>query len=128
MSFLLDTHVFAWWLFNDRRLTRRVIDLIAENTSEIFISSASGYEFARKYSIGKWPEAKPIVDGFEAIAAAQDFSIVAISASHAIQAGLLAGAHRDPFDRLIAAQAQVEGMSLISADRAFIEFGIKPIW
>lgn len=127
MKLLLDTHVLAWWVFDDARLPPATRELIGVS-DEVFVSAVSAYEISRKYHLGKWPEAEPLIDGFERIAAAESFSILGLKALHAINAGKLPGEHRDPFDRLIAAQASTEGMGLVSADKVLRHLGLEPIW
>jgi len=127
MRLLLDTHVLAWWVFDDARLppgTREMVGI----SDEVFVSAVSAYEISRKYHLGKWPEARPLIDSFEGIAAAESFSILGLKALHAINAGKLPNEHRDPFDRLIAAQAITEGMELVSADKALRSLGIELVW
>lgn len=127
MRLLLDTHVLAWWVFDDSRLPPTIRELIGIS-DEVFVSAVSAYEICRKYHLGKWPEAKPLVDGFERIVATESFSILNLTALHAINAGKLPAEHRDPFDRLIAAQATTEGMGLVSSDKLLRYLGLEPIW
>ena len=128
MKLLLDTHALSWWLFGSRRLPRRVSQLIGGDAETVFVSAVSAFELATKFRLGRWPEAKPLVEGFDALVGAQDFEIIPITVSHGLRAGLLAGDHRDPFDRLLAAQASLEGLELVSVDRAFESLGIVPLW
>ncbi|MEF2072351.1 type II toxin-antitoxin system VapC family toxin [Consotaella aegiceratis] len=128
MRLLLDTHALSWWLFGSRRLPHRVSQLIAGDAEKVFVSAVSAFELATKYRIGKWPEARPLVEGFDALVGAQDFEILPITVRHSLRAGLLAGDHRDPFDRLLAAQASLEGLDLVSVDHVFGNLGIVPLW
>ncbi|MEX6507659.1 type II toxin-antitoxin system VapC family toxin [Jiella sp. M17.18] len=128
MRLLLDTHALSWWLFGNRRLPPRVAQLIGGEAEEVFVSAVSAFELATKYRLGKWPEARTLVEGFEALVGAQDFKILPITARHGLHAGLLAGDHRDPFDRLLAAQASLEGLTLVSIDRAFRSLGVSALW
>ena len=125
---MLDTHVLAWWLANDGHLSRQATDTIADTSNEVWVSAVSAFETATKHRLGKWPEARALANAFEAAADAEGFQILDISARHASTAGLLPGLHRDPFDRLLAAQALLEGMSLVTTDRILEEFGIHTVW
>ncbi len=127
MRLLLDTHVLAWWVFSDSRLPRSIRDLIT-TSAEVAVSSVSAFELATKYRLGKWPEARPLVEGFERLAEAESFSVLGLQAHHSIFAGLIASEHRDPFDRLIAAQASIEGMRLVSGDNAMKLLGVEAVW
>ena len=128
MKLLLDTHALSWWLFGSQRLPHRVSQLIGGDAEKVFVSTVSAFELATKFRLGKWPEAKPLVEGFDALVRANDFEIIPITASHGLRAGLLGGDHRDPFDRLLAAQASLEGLELVSVDRAFKSLGVVPLW
>jgi PIN domain nuclease of toxin-antitoxin system len=128
MRLLLDTHTLAWWLLNDERLSARARDLIGDPENRIFASAISAFETATKHRLGKWPEIGPLTAAFEEIVTSQDFTIIPVSATHAGRAGALQGAHRDPFDRILAAQAQIEGLGLLTNDRRLGSFGIDTIW
>lgn len=128
MRLLLDTHVLAWWLIQDRRLSRRAAELIADPHNEVWVSAASAFETATKFRIGKWEEVRPLAMAFEPAAEAEGFLMLDISARHASAAGLLPGPHRDPFDRLLSAQALTEGMSLVTTDTMLADFGVQIVW
>lgn len=128
MKLLLDTHVLSWWLFGNRRIPPRAAQLIGGGAEEVFVSAVSAFELATKYRLGKWPEAQPLVEAFDALVDGQSFAMLPVTAGHGLRAGLLAGEHRDPFDRLLAAQASLEGLSLVSFDRAFRSLGVVPFW
>ncbi|MGK7925395.1 MAG: type II toxin-antitoxin system VapC family toxin [Spirulina sp.] len=119
IKYLLDTHVFLWWVFDDSRLDTACRDIIRNPKHDLFVSSASAWEIATKYRIGKLPEAKPIVEQYSEILIRAQFLELAITATHALRAGSLPIAHRDPFDRMIMAQAELEKMPVITYDRAF---------
>ena len=128
MKLLLDTHALSWWLFGSRRIPPRVSKLIGGDAEMVFVSAVSAFELATKFRLGKWPEARPLVEAFDALVGAQGFEILPITVRHSLRAGLLAGDHRDPFDRLLAAQASLEGLNLVSVDHAFGSLGIVPLW
>ncbi len=125
---LLDTHVFLWWLWGDRRLSKRARTLIGDRDRRVFVSAASAWEITTKYRIGKLPNAKPIADDINTAIVSQAFSAIDISVLHAQRAGSMRGSHGDPFDRMLAAQAQLENLQLISGDALFDAFGVTRIW
>lgn len=128
MKFLLDTHALAWWLLDDERLSMHVRDLIGDPENRIFASAVSAFEAATKYRLGKWPEIGPLTAAFEEVIASQNFGIVPVSARHAGHAGALRWDHRDPFDRILAAQAQIEDMGLVTNDRRLGDLAVNTIW
>jgi len=96
--------------------------------AEVFVSAASAWEIATKVRVGKWPEAAPIAARIEGVIRENGFFDLAVTIEHGRLAGALPGAHRDPFDRMLAAQALVEGMPLVTADPAFRAFAVPVIW
>src|SRR5262245_46037287 len=110
MRTLLDTHALLWWLSDDSALTKAARTVIAETKNTIFVSAASAWEIATKVRLGKLPTATDLVTDFAGQLDREGFETLAISADHAIRAGLLPGVHRDPFDRMLIAQAQAENM------------------
>jgi PIN domain nuclease of toxin-antitoxin system len=128
MRLLLDTHTLAWWLLDDLRLPSRTRALIADRENEIFASAVSAFEVATKFRIGKWNDIGPLAIAFEEIVATQNFVVLPIAASHACRAGLLRSSHRDPFDRLLAAQTEIEGLHLVTNDPKFENFGTRIAW
>lgn len=128
MSLLLDTHVFAWLFLGDPRLPRRLRDHIEIYEAEIYVSAISAYEMAQKHRLGKWPEVAPLMAGFERLVEEAYFLVLNVTPPHAIHAGLLSGAHRDPFDRMLVAQATIEGLRIVSGDEAMRSLGVEPIW
>ncbi|HRP79018.1 MAG TPA: type II toxin-antitoxin system VapC family toxin [Aquamicrobium sp.] len=128
MRLLLDTHALVWWLLNDERLSRRANDLISDPGNRIFASAVSAFEMATKHRLGKWPEIGMLAATFEDIVIGQDFAIIPISAGHAARAGMLSGDHRDPFDRFLAAQAQMERLYLLTKDHRLADFRVDTIW
>ena len=128
MKLLLDTHALAWWLLDDKRLSARARDLIGDPENQIFASAVSAFEAATKHRLGKWPEIGPLTTAFEEVIVGQNFGIVPISARHAGHAGALRWDHRDPFDRILTAQAQIEDMGLVTNDRRLAGFAVDIIW
>jgi len=128
LRLLLDTHALIWALAGSRKLSRRAHDLIASPDNEILVSAASAMEVATKVRLGKLPEAEALAREFEAALAAADYVGLPVSVSHAVHAGRLAIAHKDPFDRMLIAQAQIERVPLVSNERLFDAFGVERIW
>lgn len=128
MTLLLDTNAFVWWLRGEPRISPRLRATIEQNPGETYVSAISAYEMSQKYRLGKWPEVAPFMEGFEALAAAANLSILNVTARHALRAGLLPGDHRDPFDRMLVAQAMVEGLRLVSSDRGLGRLGVEVVW
>lgn len=125
---LLDTHALIWWLAGDDALSDRAREAIADHANSIAVSAASAMEVATKFRIGKLPGAALLAQNFEAIVAAQGFSELAISVQHARLAGEMNIAHKDPFDRLLIAQAKAESMVLVSNEAFFDGFAVQRCW
>ena len=128
MSLLLDTHAVVWWLNDDARLPASARTLIAEAKTKVYVSSATGWEIATKTRRGRWPEAEALIQDFETQLASWRLAILPISMQHAVLAGTLPGTHKDPFDRILAAQCVVENLTLVTVDPAFAEFNVKVAW
>jgi PIN domain nuclease of toxin-antitoxin system len=119
MNYLLDTHILLWWIFDDPKLNTNCRDIIGSPAHRIFVSSASAWEIATKYRIGKLPEAKQLVEQYSQILNQANFIELPITAPHALRAGSLPILHRDPFDRMIMAQAELEKVPVMTYDNAF---------
>lgn len=119
MSYLLDTHILLWWIFNSPKRKESSRAIIANPEHLIFISSASAWEIATKYRIGKLSLAKGIVENYLQVIAKASFLELPITAAHALRAGNLPIEHRDPFDRMLMAQAEIEGLPIVTYDSAF---------
>jgi PIN domain nuclease of toxin-antitoxin system len=127
-SLLFDSHALFWFLHGDRQLSVRARAAIEAPDTVNVASAVSAWEFANKFRLGKWPEIGIVANSFVETMHAQGIEILAVTAEHAQLAGLLAGDHRDPFDRMLAAQSQIEAMPLITADPVFKAFGTKVVW
>ena len=125
---LLDTHALLWWLFDDPKLSRRARKAIADPATEPLVSSASAWEIAIKHRIGKLPEAGDIAARLPAYLRAARFSELPVSVEHALQAGRLPGPHRDPFDRMLIAQAATEELRVVTNDPVFRDYGARVLW
>lgn len=119
MSYLIDTHILLWWLLDDPKLDANCRDIIRNPNHRILVSSVSAWEIATKYRIGKLPEAKQIVAEYSQILQQSKFIELGITSAHALRAGSLPIAHRDPFDRMLMAQAELENLPIITYDGAF---------
>ena len=114
MRVLLDTHAFLWWLDGDRRLGRRARGVIEDEGSVVLVSAATAFEITTKARIGKLPGALAVAADVAACIVGQSFTSLSITVEHAARAGSLPGDHRDPFDRMLIAQAQAEGIPIVS--------------
>jgi PIN domain nuclease of toxin-antitoxin system len=108
-----------WWLFDDSKLCEISRRIIANKNHEILVSSATAWEIATKYRIGKLPEAKPLLDNYRGALKRLGFLELAINTDHALTAGSLTIDHRDPFDRMLMAQAKLENIPIVTYDPAF---------
>jgi PIN domain nuclease of toxin-antitoxin system len=128
MNLLLDTHTLLWLLFKDKRLPRETALTIIDRANTIFVSSMSGFEISTKVRIGKLPGAEWIARDFVRICDDFDFRELPLNNAHAVMAGGFRLVHRDPFDRVLAAQAIIEGFSLVTDDREIEALGTKVVW
>jgi len=128
MRLLLDTHTLLWWLDGDRRLSKRARTLLGRDTNEVFVSAASAWEISTKSRLGKLPGASDVAADIPGAVASQGFLPLDITLQHAQRAGYFTVDHRDPFDRMLAAQALMEGIPIVSNDGAFDVFGVTRIW
>jgi len=125
---LLDTHALLWWLSDDPALTRPARKTIADTRNTVIVSAASAWEIATKVRLGKLPTANDLAADFTGHLDRDGFQLLAISAEHGIRAGLLPGPHKDPFDRMLIAQAQAENVPIISIESLFENYGVRRIW
>ena len=128
MNLLLDTHVLIWWLGSLPMLSADARDVVADPENEAFVSSASAFEIATKYRLGKLSVAAAFVDGLDEHLRREGFKPVAISLPHALAAGRLPGPHKDPFDRMLIAQARLEGFTVVTSDPIFQRYRVPVVW
>jgi PIN domain nuclease of toxin-antitoxin system len=125
---LLDTHALLWWWNDDQRLSGTARGAIATPSNTLFVSAASAWEVATKARIGKLPELTAAVQEFLPKIEAEGFELLTITAPHAVRAGSYALSHGDPFDRMLAAQSELERIRLITRDPAFAAFPCETLW
>ena len=122
---LLDTHIFLWWLFDDSRLPARIKKYMQNIDNPVYVSAASVWEIATKFRLGKLPEASSVALNIPEWIIKAGFQSLDITPEHAQLAGSWDIPHRDPFDRILAAQSKIENLPLCSIDKAMILFPIK---
>ncbi len=125
MNYLLDTHTFLWWVSNSRQLSDTSRDIISDGYNRIFISIASQWEIGIKASIGRldFP-----IDELSVSIEKNGFESLAINADHITESAHLPMHHRDPFDRMLIAQARLESLTLISKDTTFPNYDLALVW
>ena len=127
-SLLLDTHALLWWLVEPEKLSPIAQTAINDPTATIFVSAASGWELATKVRLGKLPGTEGLLQDLASLLHQQGFQPLAVQLHHGIRAGGYPQPHRDPFDRLLAAQAELEGLQLVSVDPALATFPCRLLW
>lgn len=128
MKLLLDTHAYLWVATDDQRLSLKARKAIRAAASVVFVSSASVYELVYKHRAGQLPAIGPLVVRIEEDLAERGFLPMPIALEHGRRAGDLPLGHRDPFDRLLAAQALVENMAIVSNDEKLSALGARRVW
>ena len=128
MQLILDTHTLIWILLSDPRIETRHRTELDASANQIYVSSVSAFELSTKVRIGKLMEAASLIDNFENIC--RDFGYLQLSVTHAhgLVSGKLKNDHRDPFDRLLAAQSIVEKMPIMTVDAKLRELGAELVW
>jgi PIN domain nuclease of toxin-antitoxin system len=128
MKYLLDTHALLWAAFNKDLLSPRARRIIQSPANEILVSAASAWEISTKVRIGKMPHARILAEEFVPRITTAGYLLLPISIEHALRAGRLVGDHKDPFHRMLAAQAIHEDIPLISNDDQLDAFGARRVW
>ena len=129
MRLLLDTHTLLWWTTGDPSLPERARKRIAQSKDPVVISAVSAWEIAIKVNAGRLPPgATELIQDFEESLKQDGFRSMSITPDHAIRAGMLPGSHKDPFDRMLIAQAQAENMAVVSNELVFDSYGVTRIW
>ena len=125
---LLDTHALLWWLLDSAELSPSARQAIADPARRVFVSAATAWELATKFRIGKLPQAEDIVVNLPQYLRKQRFEALPISVEHALAAGRWPGPHRDPVDRMLMAQAQIEQALVVTLDPVFGGYGLAVVW
>jgi len=128
MRVLLDTHALLWAAFSKNLLSPRAQQIIQSPRNEVLVSAASAWEIATKFRLGRLAFATPLVDDFIPRVTSAGYLLLSISVEHALRAGRLPAEHRDPFDRMLAAQAIHEDLPLISCDEQLDSLGVRREW
>ncbi|HRP09181.1 MAG TPA: type II toxin-antitoxin system VapC family toxin [Gemmatimonadales bacterium] len=127
-AILLDTHALVWWIGGERRLRPALRRRIGDPSQRVYVSAATSWELSTKVRLGKLPEAMPLVERLAELIDEQGFEVLPISLEDGRLAGSLPSPHRDPFDRMLAAQAMLHDLELVSMDPAFSLLGIEATW
>lgn len=128
MKALLDTHVFLWWIMDDERLTPYIRDFIADKGNDLFLSSASCWEIAIKTKIGRLKLTENPGKFIPDQMIANHISGLPIQLVHALHVYNLPDHHKDPFDRMLVAQARIEKIPIITNDRLIADYDVKILW
>ena len=128
MRFLLDTHILIWWMTENSRLSNHAHNLIQRRENTSIVSAVSAWEIATKVRLGRLPIAADLIQDFVEDLARERIQIMAVTADHGIRAGSLPGPHKDPFDRMLIAQALSENIPIVSNDRALDGYGVSRLW
>lgn len=128
MRALLDTHVFLWWITDNSQLSPLAREIISNGENELFLSAASGWEMAIKAKLGKLQLPDDISSFIADQLAINNFTALPIQMKHALHVYTLPDYHRDPFDRLLIAQAQTEDLPILTADPQIARYPVKVIW
>jgi PIN domain nuclease of toxin-antitoxin system len=128
MKLLFDTHALLWWLTDDERLSARARQAVKTLRNTVWASPVAGWELATKFRLGKLPGAERILSRLPALIEESRLRVLPITLAHALKAGSLDHKHRDPFDRMLVAQALIEDLVLVTSDPACKALGAETIW
>ena len=124
----MDAHAFIWWVLDTPKLSDRCRDILADGENEVLLSVASSYEIAYKAGRGRLTLPETPETYIRSRLTANGFASLSVELSHALRAGMLPDIHRDPFDRMLVAQAQIEGLPILTADPAISRYDVETIW
>lgn len=127
-GYLLDTNTVIWWFFGAELLSYHSFEAIADRSIDVYVSAVSAMEIATKFRIGRLQLAAPLAGKFAKVTAEEGFKSLPLTPEHGDLAGSFPSPHQDPWDRLLAAQAKIEELALVTNDRQMETFGIKPYW
>lgn len=125
---LLDTHTVLWWWSGDSALSAKARAAMTDPEATVFASAVSAWEIATKTRLGRLTEYEDIASRYSELAMAADLRHLAVTHRHGLRAGSYPTEHGDPFDRILAAQAELESLTLVTRDRAFEEFPVQVLW
>jgi PIN domain nuclease of toxin-antitoxin system len=128
MKVLLDTHAFLWWITEDRRLSARAREVMTEGGNDLLLTAASGWEIAIKASLGRITLPVPIARFLSEQLHRNGIGTLPIEMSHALRVHALSLLHRDPFDRLLVAQAQLEKLRILTSDPQIAQYDVETLW
>jgi PIN domain nuclease of toxin-antitoxin system len=128
VKLLLDTHALLWWAFGSKELSRRANALLEDRSNTVLVSAASAWEIATKFRLGRMPEAEVLVQDMPGWFERAGLVELPITVAHAQRAGALSSQHRDPFDRMLAAQSLLENVPIVGRDEALADFGVQLLW
>jgi PIN domain nuclease of toxin-antitoxin system len=129
VKLLLDTHAFLWWVTDDPQLSSRARRILSDSSNEVYFSAVSGWEIAIKTRLGRLSLGGDNLEDFVAEqVAANGFQLLPIHLNHALRTYSLPDCHRDPFDRLLIAQALIEELALVTADRKLGDYKVRIVW
>ena len=128
LAYLLDSHALLWWWFDPDRLSGAVRSLLSDSENQVLVSAASVWELSLKHHQGKLPELASAIADLPGLLRADGFEALPISLAHGIRAGGYSQPHRDPFDRMLAAQAELDRLVLLTADPQLSTFPCQTLW
>ncbi len=128
MKLLLDTHTFIWWFDEPEKLTAKALALLADRNHSLILSIASAWEMQIKIQLGKLKFAVPLRELIETQEQTNGLKMLPVGLEHVLALDALPPHHKDPFDRLLIAQANVEDASLVSGDPVFSSYPVKLLW
>ena len=127
-GYLLDSHVLLWWWFDPDRLSNAVLELLSNPSTSVLVSAASVWELSLKHQQGKLPELSGVITDLPGLLQADGFEALPISLAHGLRAGSYSQTHRDPLDRMLAAQAELNRLVLLTADPQLSTFPCRTLW
>jgi PIN domain nuclease of toxin-antitoxin system len=128
MKAILNTHAILWWVTNNPQLSQTVRNIIADSDNTLYLSVASSWEIIIKFNTEKLPLPEPPTQFIQSCLSVNRFESLAIDLPHVLQINTLPDHHKDPFDRILIAQAQVENIPILTVDRMIIEYPVQTIW
>ena len=128
LAYLLDSHALLWWWFDPDRLSGAVRSVLSDAENQVLVSAASVWELSLKHHQGKLPELASAIADLPGLLQADGFEALPISLAHGIRAGGYSQPHRDPFDRMLAAQAELDRLVLLTADPQLSTFPCQTLW